>query len=224
MSKLRSVNTHFWNDNYIVDLDPVEKLLFLYLLTNEQTNMLGIYELNLRRISFDTGIDKDMVLKIFKRFEDNGKAKYNNGFVILPNFIKNQKFNGNMETSATKSWNLLPLEIRLDTFCEPIIKGIESFTKGSEPIAEIEREYEIEIETETESKNPTLTDVVSYFLANGYTKETAEKAYKYYNEAGWKDGNGKKVINWKQKMQGVWFRDEHKKNNNQSTYIDAGTF
>ena len=25
--KLRSVDTHFWDDNYVIDLDPIEKLL-----------------------------------------------------------------------------------------------------------------------------------------------------------------------------------------------------
>ena len=89
MSKLRSVNTHFWNDNYIIDLDPIEKLLFLYLLTNPNTNMLGIYELHVRKIAFETGIDKDMVLKIFERFTKAEKVKYKDGYVILQNFGQN---------------------------------------------------------------------------------------------------------------------------------------
>ena len=148
MSKLRSVNTHFWNDNYIIDLDPIEKLLFLYLLTNPATNMLGIYEIHLRRISFDTGIDKDMVLKIFDRFEESQKAKYCDGYVILRNFLRNQSFNANMEVSAINSWNKLPLNIREDSFCKPILKGLKGLTKASEPIAEIEIEYELEEEVE----------------------------------------------------------------------------
>ena len=159
MSKLRSVNTHFWQDNYIIDLDPIEKLLFLYLLSNPQTNMLGIYELHIRRISFDTGIDKDMVIKIFDRFTKANKAKYKDGYVILRNFIKHQSYNGNMETSAIKSWNELPLSIREDSFCEPIVKGLKGFTKGSEPIAEIERELESERELEDEEETTTVTAI-----------------------------------------------------------------
>jgi hypothetical protein len=73
-------------------------------------------------------------------------------------------------------------------------------------------------------KNPTIEEVYKYFKENGYTRECAEKAYHYYNEANWVDSKGNKVRNWKQKMRGVWFRDEHKQTNNQSTYIDAGTF
>lgn len=150
MSKLRSVSTHFWNDNFVIDLDPLEKLLFLYLLTNPNTNMLGIYELHVRKIAFETGIDKDMVVKIFDRFTEGGKVKYMDGYVILPNFLKNQSFNTNMETSAIRTWNDLPLNIRKDRFCEPIIKGLKGFTKASEPIAKVEYEYELENEVELE--------------------------------------------------------------------------
>lgn len=161
MSKLRSVNTHFWNDNYIIDLDPIEKLLFLYLLTNPNTNMLGIYELHVRKIAFETGIDKDMVLKIFNRFTEANKVKYLDGYVILQNFLKNQSFNGNMETSAVKVWNELPVDIRKDRFTEPILKGLKGLTKASEPIAEIEYEYERELEVETEREKESEVNSVS---------------------------------------------------------------
>lgn len=55
-----------------------------------------------------------------------------------------------------------------------------------------------------------INEVILYFKENGYKKEIAEKAFKYYEEANWHDGNGKKVLNWKQKMQAVWFKDENK--------------
>jgi len=158
MSKLRSINTHFWQDNFVIDLDPIEKLLFLYLLSNPQTNMLGIYELHVRRISFDTGIDKDMVLKIFDRFTEAEKVKYKEGYVILQNFIKNQSYNKNMQTSAVNSWNDLPLSIREDSFCEPIVKGLKGFGKGSKPITEIEDELEKEKEEENEKEKPAKPD------------------------------------------------------------------
>lgn len=58
---------------------------------------------------------------------------------------------------------------------------------------------------------PTIFEVVEYFSQNGYTTASAEKAYKYYNVAEWHDSNGKPVLNWKQKVQAVWFTDENKK-------------
>lgn len=57
---------------------------------------------------------------------------------------------------------------------------------------------------------PTIEEVIDYFRFNGYTRSAAEKAFNYYNENNWKDSQGRKVISWKQKMQGVWFKDENK--------------
>lgn len=57
---------------------------------------------------------------------------------------------------------------------------------------------------------PTLDEVKAYFKENGYTEQSAEKAFYYYEEGGWKDSHNNKVKNWKQKMRGVWFKDENK--------------
>ena len=60
MAKERIVNTRFWSDTYISNLDPIEKLLFLYLITNQYTEISGLYELPLKYMAVDTGIDKDI--------------------------------------------------------------------------------------------------------------------------------------------------------------------
>ena len=107
ISKKRYIDTKFWDDTYIVERDPVEKLLYLYLLTNTLTNICGIYEISLRRIAFDTGIDKDMVIKILERFEQDDKMKYESGYIIIKNFTKHQKDN----PSINKGINILLKEI-----------------------------------------------------------------------------------------------------------------
>jgi len=95
MSKNRYINTKIWSDNYYINLDPIEKLLFMYILTNEKTNICGIYEIPLKIMAVETGIDRDMIEKIFKRFEADNKIKYNNGWVAIRNFIKHQKISDN---------------------------------------------------------------------------------------------------------------------------------
>jgi len=92
MAKNRYINTKFWDDNYIIELDPIEKLLYLYFMTNTLTNIAGIYEIPLRRISFDTGIDKDMVLKIIERFSEDKKIYFIKGWLIICNFPKHQQY------------------------------------------------------------------------------------------------------------------------------------
>lgn len=56
---------------------------------------------------------------------------------------------------------------------------------------------------------PTFEEVLLYFLEKGYTENSAKKAFEYYNVANWKDSKGSQVKNWKQKMQGVWFKPEN---------------
>ena len=57
---------------------------------------------------------------------------------------------------------------------------------------------------------PTLEEVKQYFKEWGYKESVAERAYYGYKENNWKDTKGNVVKNWKQKMQNVWFKDEHK--------------
>jgi hypothetical protein len=57
---------------------------------------------------------------------------------------------------------------------------------------------------------PTFEELKSYFLQNGYSIQSARKAFDYYEAAKWKDSKGNQVKNWKQKMIGVWFKEENK--------------
>ena len=57
---------------------------------------------------------------------------------------------------------------------------------------------------------PTLLEVKEYFKEKGYSDASAIKAFNYYEAGDWKDSKGQKVKSWKQKMQGVWFKDENK--------------
>lgn len=59
---------------------------------------------------------------------------------------------------------------------------------------------------------PSIQDIKTYFIENGYSETAAEKAFRYY-EAGsppWHDSKGNPVKSWKQKMQSVWFKDENR--------------
>ena len=59
-------------------------------------------------------------------------------------------------------------------------------------------------------QKPTFEEIKSYFIENGYSIQSAKKAFDYYESAKWKDSKGNQVKNWKQKMIGVWFKDENK--------------
>lgn len=111
MSKKRMIDTKFWSDNYISELDPSEKLLFLYFITNPFTNICGIYEITLKQIALDTGFDKEMIFKILERFSKDGKIYYINGWVCVKNFSKHQILTGSVEIGINKALALVPPEI-----------------------------------------------------------------------------------------------------------------
>lgn len=64
--------------------------------------------------------------------------------------------------------------------------------------------------TKVEFTTPSFDDVLSYFKEKGYTKESACKAFDYYEAMNWHDSKGNPVKNWKGKMVSVWFTDENK--------------
>lgn len=59
---------------------------------------------------------------------------------------------------------------------------------------------------------PSILEVEQFFKEKGYSSMSAQKAFEYYDTAKWKDSKGHQVKNWKQKMIGVWFKDENKEN------------
>lgn len=146
MARTRMINTKFWDDSYIIELDPIEKLMFLYFLTNGLTNVCGIYEISLRRIAFDTGIDREMVLKILQRFKKEDKIYYLEGWIIIKNFIKHQSFNQNMKIGAEKVFNAIPDKIWLE------IRKNRTLTQSFRTLALSYPILELKLEPESESK------------------------------------------------------------------------
>jgi hypothetical protein len=92
VSTQRYISTSFWDDEWIQSLDPSEKLLYLYLMTNPLTNIAGVYKITDRRISFDTGFNIDTVKMILEKFEKAGKVYRMDEFIIIPSWPKHQKW------------------------------------------------------------------------------------------------------------------------------------
>ena len=91
MSTQRYIDTSFWDDSWVQELDPSEKLLYIYLLTNPLTNIAGVMELTVKRICFDTGFNSDTVTHILRKFEEAKKVYRYNNYIIIRNFPKHQQ-------------------------------------------------------------------------------------------------------------------------------------
>jgi hypothetical protein len=117
MAKQRMINTKLWRDSYVSRLDPSEKLVFLYSLTNPETNLCGIYELPIRQICLDTGFDKEMIIKIFERFERDERICYFDEWIIIKNALRHQNVeNSKIRAGVEKELSSLPDKLMSHTW------------------------------------------------------------------------------------------------------------
>ena len=110
--KTRIIYTKFWHDNYISELNIKEKLVFIYLVTNEKVNICGIYELPDKYIKFDLGLKQSELDRIKQKFQKDGKFTFIYGWIKITNFEIYNKFDGEKNKIAKqKEMALIPKKI-----------------------------------------------------------------------------------------------------------------
>lgn len=107
MAHYRSIEMSFWTDQKICDLfSPLEKLVYLYLLTNPATSICGCYEISMRKISFETGIERDDLEAIMNCLIGHDVIRYSKetSEVLIINWIKyhNEGGSGKVKTAIMK--------------------------------------------------------------------------------------------------------------------------
>ena len=135
------VNTRFWSDSFVVDhCNMADRLLFLYLLTNERTNIIGIYEMPARVAAFETGIDKDDVIKMLSRLSP--KVEYKDGWVYIRRFVDHQASNPSIDRGMANEVAALPAAVRewvsgvginsmrLATAFDSVLQRVDSLSEG----------------------------------------------------------------------------------------------
>ncbi|WP_368658480.1 DnaD domain-containing protein [Metabacillus halosaccharovorans] len=79
MAKYRMVRTNLWKNPIIAEeMNPEDRLFYLYLLTNPYTTQIGIYRITKREIAFDLGYSLEVIESLMKRFIEEFKLiRYN---------------------------------------------------------------------------------------------------------------------------------------------------
>lgn len=114
---MRSVQDRFWSDGWVRKLNPLDRYLFLYLLTNEHTNWCGIYELELGVMAFESGLDREELQRsMLPRLSP--KVIYLDGWVYVPNWTRHHSSeSGTLSPTQQKgidaAWKTVPERIRL---------------------------------------------------------------------------------------------------------------
>lgn len=90
MAIYRQLHTTFWKDDFIGECSQIEKLFYLYLISNDKTTQSGAYEFSYRYAQFELGISRQEVDQLINFFVSNGKIRFNkeNNEVLLVNWLK----------------------------------------------------------------------------------------------------------------------------------------
>ena len=132
MANYRQIHTKIWRDNWFLELDADEKLLFIYLFSNDNSNLAGIYELSERIVQLETGLDKTRIREILNKFELANKVHFQDGIVWIVNM---QKYHSNAGKTIKKNIDDIVMSIPdckiKQTYC--ITNGIQLENTSSMP-------------------------------------------------------------------------------------------
>lgn len=142
------INTKFWSDTFVVDLKPIERYLFLYFLTNEHTNISGIYELSVRTMAFETKLSKKALEEALEGL--NGKVYYFDGWIYIKNFQKHQSTTSKqVQAGIVAEMGKVPEGIKrriegIDTLSDPLIYLNSNLNPNSNPNPNLNTPYSTE--------------------------------------------------------------------------------
>lgn len=154
--------------------------------------MLGIYEASNRKISFETGINKNDVEKGIEIFSNMQKIKRVGNFIVIVNYLKHQKFNTNMKKSAIDVYMNLPQELKYSDLVVDRKNPNESFesllnhygmvpnhnetlSNHSGMVSKVKDEVEEEIEVKDESEIEGESEKPIFYRKFAHLKLTQEE-------------------------------------------------
>jgi hypothetical protein len=78
MEELRMVSSDLWRNPVVGEMTPAEKYFYVYLLTNPNTNNIGIYQITMAQMAFGLGYSIKNVHSLMERFIQHYKLiRYN---------------------------------------------------------------------------------------------------------------------------------------------------
>lgn len=196
----RIVDVQFWTDGKVNGrFTPEDKLFMLYLMTNPHTTQLGIYQISIKFMAFETGYSSETILSLLERFEnkyDIIKCSYfedgNEVEIAIKNYLKYSIVKGGApvrdclikELKKVKNQKLINF-----VFCS--IKGDELLNETVKNLIEEYEEKNGEIQYFYNKNNNENDNDVSWdeSLTNRYTslskrfnKPTIEEIQQYCDE------------------------------------------
>jgi hypothetical protein len=207
----RFIDTGLFDDDWFMELAKDAKILWIYFLT--KCDHAGMLKLNARLCEVQTGIkDLNGTIKLL----GNRIITVTERLYFIPKFLQYQ-YPGFPNSKAKAQLSAIEILTKHGLFIDGKLTVSELLT-NSYSNGNGNGNKKKESEEKTKFIPPTLEEVKKYFAEKGYKDSIAVRAFESYNVAGWVDSKGQKILNWKQKMINVWFRDEHKITKSEMVY------
>lgn len=162
MMAYRQIHTQIWKDTWFLDLEPQEKLLFIYLFSNDNTNLIGLYEISLKIIAFETGLDMQTVKACFDKFQAAGKVVYEGGYLWVVNL---RRYNENRSPHVLKRIEFeisqipsTPLKIRYQQANNMPIDSIDTVSPPYDEKMPLTIQYNTVSKADSGANAPRATD------------------------------------------------------------------
>jgi hypothetical protein len=111
----RTIDTCTWDDPWVTDLRPLDKLLFFYLLTNRRSTACGVFEITLDAMAFETGLSSRQVTDGLVRLAPKIVWWPEHRVIFIRNFFKHQSAQSNVAnftSAAAKKLLDFPWDVR----------------------------------------------------------------------------------------------------------------
>jgi DnaD/phage-associated family protein len=169
MARYRSIQTSFWQDNFIVKLPLVEKGFYSYILTNCRTTQCGIYNFSITFTAIELGCSEAEVKELINKFIAYGKILYdeaNEELMILNWYKYNLSSSRNTLVCVNRELEEVKNKAFIRKFyelCKTKKYSLEIIFDGIEVGEEVKPSVE---PAKQEEKNTTMKEVVKHFSSN----------------------------------------------------------
>lgn len=112
VSKYRQLHRAFWESAYVEEeLDTTGKMVYLYLIAGDRSNMEGLYRVSLGQIQRNVNTDRETLQRWLSRLERDQMAGWLNGWACVTQAVQHMPQSPKMIRHARELYEMVPEDV-----------------------------------------------------------------------------------------------------------------